>query len=185
MFTVAYRRCNWGYEFNLDRSGAATECSPSVGEILTKPRSINDKQRKNFRTSERVVFDRQVPVNAKLLIGMRAFAEDSAKDWKKYGPATEKISNGVAAALKQVPDPRAATAGTVLQTSVKGVSFLMSLDKDDKLGDYKKEFDVSKLRKGENIIDWRFKKGKKCPWYKLACNYSNWDYTMRYRVTVD
>ena len=172
-------------EFYLVGAVATNERKPSVGEILTKPTSINDKQRKNFRTSESVVFDKQVPANAKLLIAMRAFDEDAAKDWNKYGSIATKISDGVATALTATGEPTAATAGTVLKASVKAVGFFMSLDKDDNLGDYQTEFDVSKLRKGENIVNWNFKKGKKCPWYKLACNYSNWDYTVSYRITVD
>ena len=162
-------------EFYLVGAVATNEGKPSVGAILTKPRSINDKQRKKFGT---IVFDKQVPVNGKLLIAMRAFDEDAAKDWDKHKGLVTKISDGVATALKATGEPIADKVGTVLKVSVKALSIIGPLDKDDKLGDYQKEFKVSDLRKGENIVDWKFRR-------KDWTGYSSWNYTMRYKITVN
>ena len=144
---------------------------------LTTPMDINNGQTKSFRADQRVIFDAYVPQGRTIRGGLKAFDEDFAKDWSKYGPTVNSITSVVAAGLTASGDPTAVTAGQILNWGVKGFGFFASLDKDDELG--KLEMGVSAVGPNVEERSWRFRKTSS--WYNPG--WSTWDYTVRYRIT--
>ncbi len=144
---------------------------------LTSPMDINDGQTKSFRSDQRVIFDANVPQGRTIRGGLKAYDEDFAKDWSKYGPTVNLITTAVVTGLQASGDPTAITAAQILNWGVKGFGFFASLDKDDELG--KLELNVSPL--GANVEEktWRFRKTGSI-WNP---GWSTWDYTVRYRIT--
>jgi hypothetical protein len=141
---------------------------------LTSPISINDGQTKSFPWNQQVIFDANVPQGVTVRGGLKAFDEDLAKDWSKYGPTVNKISAKVIEKIAEYKHPYAVKAAVILGAGLIGFNIGAYLDKDDELG--KLELNVSPI--GPNVEEktWRFRKSD---W----TGYSSWDYTVRYRIT--
>lgn len=144
---------------------------------LTSPTSINDGQTKSFPSSQQVIFNAYVPQGKTVRGGLKAFDEDFGKDWSKYGPMVNKITDTVAGGLAASGDPYAVTAAAILQFGVKGFGFFASLDRDDELG--KLELNVSASGPAVEERTWKFRKTSSF-WNP---GWSTWDYTVRYRIT--
>lgn len=138
---------------------------------LTSPISINDGQTKSFSSDQQVIFHANVPQGATVRGGLKAFDEDFGKDWSKYSPMVNKITDDVRKELEDADEKKAAN---ILKWAVKAFGFFASLDKDDELG--KVELNVS--ASGPNVEEktWKFSR-------KDWTGYSSWDYTVRYRIT--
>ena len=153
--------------------GALTDGTSSKG-ALTSPISINDNQEKGFDPSQRVIFDANVTSDAVVRGGLKAFDEDFAKDWTKYGPTVTEISNQVSQGLKSSKDPKAIIAGEVLNWATKAFGILASLDQDDKLG----SIELNVPAQGPIVEEqtWNFQR-------KGSLGISTWNYSVVYRIT--
>ncbi len=142
--------------------------------ILTTPMSINDGEVKKFKPDQSILFEGEVPAGESIKGGIKAYDEDAGKDWSKYGDTVTSITTAVSGALSAA-GPKGVLAGTILSAAVKGVGFLASLDKDDLLGST--ELVISSTGPAFEEVSWRFKKSGS------FLGYSDWDYTLRYRIT--
>ena len=160
-----------GDEFYI--AGAVSDGAQSA-PVLTRPIDLERNQTKNFGVGGGTVFDFDVPDDRLLKIALIAYDEDAGKDWDKYGDYAKRIGDAVAAGLSAIPNPYAAGAGTILPYALNAVGQIMKLDKDDELGQLQAEFPVGSLPNGEHAQAWSFT--KEGGWY------SNWRYTVFYRV---
>ncbi len=160
-----------GDEFYL--TGAVSDGENSNG-VLTRPISINAGQTKQFGVGGGTIFDFQVPDDRILKVALIAFDEDSNKDWEKHGDMVTKIGQAVSAGLGAIPNPYTAAAGMILPYALNAVGQIMSMDKDDELGQLGAEFPVGSLPVGEHVQFWNF--NKEGGWY------SDWRYAVQYRV---
>ncbi|WP_216595239.1 hypothetical protein [Cylindrospermum stagnale] len=142
--------------------------------ILTTPIDINDGEVKKFKPDQSILFEGNVPADESIKGGIKAYDEDAGKDWSKYGDTVTGITSAVSAVLAAA-GPKGVLAGTILSASVKGVGILASLDKDDLLGST--ELVISSTGPAFEEVAWRFKKTGS------SLGYSDWDYTLRYRIT--
>ena len=156
--------------------GALTDGTTSKG-ALTSPMSINDNQEKEFNPSQRVLFDADVTSDAVVRGGLKAFDEDYAKDWAKYGSTVTAISNQVSQGLKSTKDPYAVVAGEILSWATKAFGILAPLDKDDHLGTI--ELNVPAQGASYEEIIWKFSKGGSV----LNPGISTWNYSVVIGVT--
>ncbi len=136
-----------------------------VKPILTKPMSINDKQRKTFPAGESILFEGDVPQGQSVRGGIKAYDEDFGKDWAKYGTMVSAISSGVGIILGGTP-------GVILGAATKAFGAFSSLDKDDELGST--ELEISATGPSKEERSWLIE--------KEGSSWSNWDYTLRYRI---
>lgn len=142
--------------------------------VLTVPISINDKQRKSFGQGGGIVFDDDVPENQTLYIVLAGFDEDSNKDWSKHGDMVTKLGSTISTGLLASNAPPAQVAGIILPLAIAGVGAIMKMDKDDKLGETKRDLPIAALPNGSHTQFWSLKKPG--GWY------SNWDYTVTYKI---
>ena len=143
-----------------------------VKPILTKPISINDKQKKTFPAGESVLFEGDVPQGQSVKGGIKAYDEDFAKDWAQYGSTVTAISGGVSTLLSTFGGPQGATAGAILTVATQGIGLLAESDKDDLLGSTLLE--ISTTGPAFEERSWLMKEG--------GLGWSTWDYTVRYRI---
>jgi hypothetical protein len=141
--------------------------------VLTKPIKINDDQKKTFPAGQTVLFEGEVPQGQSVKGGIKAYDEDAAKDWAKYGSTITQISDAVSQALAKA-GPTGVTAGKILSVATQGVGLLASLDKDDLLGTT--ELEISATGPAFEERSWLLKKTGGIGW-------STWDYTVRYRIS--
>jgi hypothetical protein len=144
-----------------------------VKPILTKPININDKQTKTFPAGQTVLFEGDVPQGQSVKGGIKAYDEDFAKDWAKYGSTVNQISGAVSTLLATFGGPQGATAGAILGAVTKGVDFFSKLDQDDLLGTT--ELVISATGPQYEERSWLMKKTGGIGW-------STWDYKVRYRI---
>lgn len=144
-----------------------------VKPILTKPININDKQTKTFPAGQTVIFEGEVPQGQSVKGGIKAYDEDFAKDWAKYGSTVNQISGAVSTVLSTFGGPQGTTAGAILGAVTKGVDFFSKLDQDDLLGTT--ELEISATGPAFEERRWLMKKTGSIGW-------STWDYTVRYRI---
>ena len=150
--------------------GEQTSC------VLTVPISIAKGQTKGFDNGGGgVVFDFAVPDGRQLKVALIAFDEDLNKDWARQGETIQMIADIVSAGLKQIPSPYTTAASTLLPYVVKAVGGLLTLDKDDKLGEYGQEFPSESVPVGEHFQAWNFNG-------EIVAGWSDWEYTVQYRV---
>lgn len=136
-----------------------------VKSILTKPIDINDKQRKTFPAGQTVLFEGEVPQGQSVKGGIQAYDEDFGKDWAQYGTMVSAISTGVGLILGGAP-------GAILAAATNAFGVIGSLDKDDLLGST--ELEISATGPAFEERSWLIQ--------KKGSNWSNWDYTLRYRI---
>ncbi|AFZ22086.1 hypothetical protein [Allocoleopsis franciscana] len=153
--------------------GAISDGQQSSG-VLTRPISVNDKQTKSFGIGGGTVFDAEVPEDRILKVALVAFDEDAGKDWSNHGDTITKIGQAVSSGLATIPNPYTAGAAVILPFAISAVGGVMSLDKDDELGQHLREFPVWSVPNGDHFQIWPFKGGG--GWY------SSWRYAVRYRV---
>ena len=142
--------------------------------ILTRPIKINDKQTKSFRPEDTVLFEGEIPQGQSVKGGLKAFDEDAAKDWAKYGDTVKKITSAVSAAVSAAGGPQGVIAGTILSAAVTGSGWLAMFDLDDLLGTT--ELEISATGPSMEERSWVMSK-------KSSIGWSTWDYTLRYRIT--
>lgn len=144
--------------------------------ILTTPMNIKGGETKTFKRDQSILFEGDVPVGETIKGGIKAYDEDFGKDWSKYGETVTGITGAVSAALSAA-GPKGVLAGTILSAAVKGVGILATLDKDDLLGST--ELVISPTGPEVEEVAWVFKRkpGGVFGWW------SDWDYTVRYRIT--
>jgi hypothetical protein len=153
-------------------TGAVSD-GPNNAGVMTRPFSINNGQTKEFGEGGGTVFDADVPNDSILKVVLIAFDGDSNKDWSQHGEVVTKISQSVSAGLASIHDTYTAAAGVILPFVIQGVGGIMSLDKDDELGQHLREFPVGATPDGEHLQLWTFSQGG---WY------SGWNYTVRYKI---
>lgn len=142
--------------------------------ILTTPIKINDRQRKSFPPDQCVLFDGDIPEGQSIKGGLKAFDEDAAKDWSKYGDTVNQISSNVSGALAGA-GPEGAIASKILQVATMGVGLLASLDRDDLLG--ATELEISAVGPAHEVREWRMRK------HDSFMGWSSWDYSVSYRIS--
>jgi hypothetical protein len=142
--------------------------------ILTHPIKINNKQTKTFRPEDSVLFEGDIPPGESIKGGLNAYDEDAGKDWDKYGDTVKSITDAVSTAL-EVAGPKGAIAGKILSIATSGVGILAGLDKDDLLGST--ELEISATGPAYEERAWKMSKEGS------FMGYSNWDYTLRYRIS--
>ncbi|PSB29180.1 hypothetical protein C7B69_09445 [filamentous cyanobacterium Phorm 46] len=142
--------------------------------ILTRPIKINNRQTKTFRPEDTVLFEGEIPEGQSVKGGLKAYDEDAAKDWTKYGDTIKKITSAVSAAVSAAGGPHGAIAGTILSAAVTGSGWLATLDKDYLLGTT--ELEISATGPSMEERSWVMSK-------KGGSGWSTWDYTLRYRIT--
>ncbi|MEH2375783.1 hypothetical protein [Nostoc sp.] len=141
--------------------------------ILTTPIKINDKQKKSFKPDQTVLFEGEIPQGQSVKGGLKAYDEDAAKDWAKYGETVKKISSAISGAIAAT-GPQGAVAGTILSAVTTAGGILASLDKDDLLGST--ELDISSTGPSHEERAWKMSK-------KSGTGWSTWDYTLTYRIS--
>ncbi|MEH2455910.1 hypothetical protein [Nostoc sp.] len=141
--------------------------------ILTTPIKINDKQKKFFKPGQTVLFEGEIPQGQSIKGGLKAYDEDAAKDWAKYGQTVQEITNAISGALAVVSPPEA-VAETILSVATKGVGILNSINKDDLLG--ATELEISFTEPSHEERAWKMSKKQD------SRSWSSWDYTLNYRI---
>lgn len=141
--------------------------------ILTTPIKINDKQKKSFKPDQTVLFEGEIPQGQSVKGGLKAYDEDAAKDWAKYGETVKKISSAISGAIAAT-GPQGAVAGTILSAATTAASWIGSLDKDDLLGTT--ELEISSTGPSHEERSWVISK-------KSGTGWSTWDYTLTYRIS--
>ena len=140
--------------------------------ILTRPIKINDKQTKQFRPEDILLFEGEIPQGQSVKGGLNAYDEDAAKSWQKHGETikniTEKVSSVVA-----IAGPPGVLAGQILSAAVAAAGLIGSLDKDDLLGTT--ELEISATGPAFEERTWKMSK-------KTGTGWSTWDYAVRYRI---
>jgi len=144
-----------------------------VKPILTKPIRINDDQRKTFPAGESVLFEGDVPQGQSVKGGIKAYDQDFAKDWAKYGSTVTEMSGAVSTALATFGGPQGATAEDILKAVTKEVGWFLNLDRDELLG--RTELEISATGPAFEERSWLMKTRGGSGW-------STWDYTVRYRI---
>ena len=137
-----------------------------VKPILTKPISINDKQRKTFPAGESVLFEGEVPQGQTVKGGIKAYDEQFGKDWAKYGSTVTAISGAVSSVLGGTP-------AMILGAATNAFAVLGPLDKDDLLGST--QLEISATGPAFEERSWLM--------VKTGGFWSTWDYTVRYRIS--
>lgn len=140
--------------------------------VLTTPFSINDDQTKKFPESEHLLFNAEVSKGDTLFIGLAAYDEDAGKTWEGQKEVVTKIADKIGAYAHQ-GGPKVAIAGHIVQQSIRILGGIMSLDKDDLLGEYKIAIPVADL-KPSTEQKWHFFEG--------SVGWSSWDYVLTYRI---
>lgn len=153
----------FGSEDEFYIAGALFDGVNSRG-VLTPILDIDNGDTKPY---QHVIFDSDVPLGQNIRGGLKAFDEDTAKDWEKREDYITKISNKVASELESSGDPLAATAGMILRFAVKALGILFPLDKDDELGSL--ELNIPASGSDVEEKEWNF-------------NEDDSDYTVRYRI---
>ena len=151
--------------------------STNTKGVLTTPIGINDGQTKTFPAAQQVIFNGYVLPQDSVRGGLKAFDEDFAKDWSKYGPTVNAMGAKVIEKIAEYSHPYAVPAAVILGAGLVGFNIGAYLDEDDELG--KLELNVPAI--GPNVEErtWRFRKTSS--WYNPG--WSTWDYTVRYRIT--
>lgn len=146
--------------------------------VLSKPFRLNNGQVKQFpaAANERVVFDGTVDAASTIAIGLKFYDEDANHDWSKHGPMITALTTKVAAGLALIPS-YGTVAGAVLTTVTQGIGLIMSLDKDDLLANVALELPVADLPMGTSFRSIPVKGGSN--------SWSNWNYLVQLRVTVN
>lgn len=158
---------------SYSRLGSASD-DLKIRPVLTVPISINDKQRKRFGIGGGIIFDDDVPENHTLYIALTGYDEDAHKDWSKHGDMVTKVGAAISTGLKATSIPPAQIAGLVIPLAIAGVGLAMKLDKDDELGQLKRDLAISALPNGSHTQFWTLR--KRGGWY------SSWDYTVTYKI---
>jgi hypothetical protein len=140
--------------------------------VLTTPLSINDDQTKTFPGSERLLFDTEVPNEATLFIGLAAYDEDAGKTWEHHKEVVTQIADKISE-YAHIGGPKVAIAGHIVQQSIRILGGIMSLDKDDLLGECKVAIPVADLKTSAEQ-KWHF--------YEGGAGWSTWDYVLTYRI---
>jgi hypothetical protein len=145
--------------------------------LLSKPFSINDGQTKNFpvESVQRVLFEGTVDAASTVMFAVRFYDEDSNKDWTKHQSMVTNLSKGVSSGLALL-GPKGIAAGAVLTVLTQSVGLIMSLDKDDLLGEARREFFVGSLPIGTTVHTITLKGG--------STRWSNWSYLVSFKITV-
>lgn len=149
-----------------------------ITAVLTKPIDINDGETKEILPDQRIVFDGTVECADTIVIGLKAYDEDAAKDWDgKRGELLSNISSAVATGLATT-GPQGVVAGAVVKGAVEGFKFLVSLDKDDELGSWEVTIPVVTLPLPRSERPWNFVRNRKIGW-------STWNYTVTFLISVN
>ncbi|MCC5610488.1 hypothetical protein LC612_27995 [Nostoc sp. CHAB 5834] len=137
----------------------------------------NDGQTKQLPPDQRIVFDGTVEAADTIVIGLKAYDEDSAKNWDDRGDKLSKIASAVSAGLSAA-GPQGVVAGAVIELTVGLLNLIISLDKDDDLGTWNIELPVLTLPIPESRLTWNFYRHRKI-------GYSTWDYKVTFLVLVN
>lgn len=148
-----------------------------VTPILTTPIGINDDQTKQLQPDQRIVFDGTVEAADTIIVGLKAYDEDAAKNWDDRGEKLSKIASLVSEGLSNA-GPQAVVAGVVIQLTVEVLNLIISLDKDDELGTWSIELPVLTLPIPESRLTWDFYRNRKI-------GYSTWNYKVTFLVLVN
>ena len=140
--------------------------------VLTVPIKINNNQRKSFGTGGGIIFDDDLPENHTLFISLAGYDEDAKKDWDKYGNYVIAIGGSVSASLAAIPGAQPIAMYIPMAIAVFGAA--AKLDKDDLLGEHKRQLPISAIPNGSHAQFWTLR--RKSGWY------SSWDYTVTYKI---
>ena len=144
---------------------------------LSQPLSINDGQTKDFpfAPAERVFFDGDVQAASTIAVAAKFYDQDASNDWSS---TYTNLANSVAAGLTALGGPGVA-AGAVLKILTAATEALFRLDKDDLLGEYKKDWSVADLPFGTTYepIPFADPSGGGRGW-------STWSYNVQMAITV-
>jgi hypothetical protein len=146
----------------------------NTAAILTKPVSINDRQRRKFGDGGGVVFDADVPDDRVLKVAFMAFDEDANHDWSNHGGDVQQLAGTLATGLKAIPNPYTAAAAVILPIAVGAIGGIMSLDQDDMLGSHSGDYPMWVVPE-EPLVHIATIEGGGGWW-------SSWQYTVQYRV---
>lgn len=122
-----------------------------------------------------VVFDANVPDDGKIKLCLTAWDEDYAKDWAKVQDEWETAED-VLSLISAVGGPTTAWTGVVAKW-MKVIDFVASHDKDDNLGQLAQV--IPALGPDVEFREWRFRGSSG---WNLGLGFSDWDYTLRYRI---
>lgn len=147
-----------------------------VTPVLTTPIGINDRQTKQLPPDQRIVFDGTVEAADTIVIGLKAYDEDAAKDWSNRGDKLSKIASTISAGLATA-GPQGVVAGSVIELTVAVLNLIVSLDKDDELGTWSVELPVLTLPIPESALTWDFSRHRNI-------GYSTWEYKVTFLVLI-
>lgn len=142
--------------------------------VLTKPIRISDGETKTFSAEESVIFDALVPQGMQVGVSLTAIEEDAAKDWGRH----EDWVSALQATLDGGVGPRVDVPGVLLEIAraAQGAgTWMPQADRDDVLGTDNRTLAVTP---GVQIIDVSYA-GRLIRWF------SDWQYRLRYQVTVN
>ncbi len=148
-----------------------------VTPILTTPIGINDEQTKQLPPDQRIVFDGTVEAADTIVIELKAYDEDAAKDWGDRGDKLSKIASAVSAGLGAAV-PGGVIAGSVISLMVGVLNLIISKDKDDDLGTWSTELPVLTLPIPESRLTWEFSRDR-------PFSPSTWRYKVTFLVLIN
>ncbi|MCE7980123.1 MAG: hypothetical protein DYG89_02930 [Caldilinea sp. CFX5] len=156
----------------------ADRFSGKSNTLLSIPFQINNGQTKSFpaETTQRVLFDGDVDAASTIVLGIMFYDEDANHDWSKYGPLITAISSGISSGLSQL-GPYGIAGGVVLTVATAATGLIMTLDKDDLLGQTSLELPVLWQPIGTNIRQIGARGGG--GWY------SSWNYLINLKITAN
>lgn len=174
-------------EFYLSGVVAAGDISRPV---ITNPLDIDDGQTREFPAAEAVLFEGLVREDVPLHIGLKAYDQDSGKTWDQLSGAIDAAQGRLNAwidgrnplgSIAPPTDPAPSTPTPLWQKIanyvIDAIQMIGSLDDDDLLGTLSLDIPVANLAASQNKT-WDFKKSG------TILGYSDWSYTVRYRIMV-
>lgn len=192
-----------GDEFYLTGMAAG---GSTAKPVLTSVQSIDNGQTRSFRPEQAVIFDADVPPGAPVRLALNAYDEDAQKAWQRYSAWIDELQRRIQEWLEhrrpdgstpfpevwrqprpgqEIPapttgplDPTGKQAAKLLGYFVDAAQFIGELDKDDLLGSLAIDIPTGDLGPSGPEREWHAR-GRR------AGEISDWDYTIRYRVTLN
>jgi hypothetical protein len=164
-------------------TGTAFTATPGEADVRSQVRPVNvvrDITKGTTADFGVELFSGTVEPGQEAGVAIKAMDEDAARQAARYGQLARDITTGLEAALAfggpVVGCEACPAVGKGLKIASNFVEPLVALDKDDHLGDLGRSWSYDELTTHDG--EFRFG-GSNVPWW------SDWDYTVRYRIVVE
>lgn len=148
--------------------------------FITKPMNIKSGETLVFPGDQRVVFKGDVPEGSTISLALSAYDEETTKDWDRlWGPLQNKLADELSELVPVIGAKAKPVSDKTLDVFTK---FWELMDPDDHLGTMMWDLPVEQCRPGKQV--WELKDSRKRMGESAAEGWSDWDYTVKYEVSV-